>query len=653
MKKITCILTLILLITNIALPKEKIYYKVLYKDGTVKVVDLSKTSLKTLSSDPNIVYYEPPKKLQLMLDVASSSSVGVSGFSNQTFSLKTYSNQKIKILKYPSDVNLSTNGSCILSGSEFQCNDGTLSVTINYQQDWRVIIVSNNKQIKITDFSVPSYYIGVNAPITGKTGKNTIVGIIDTGIDFCHPMFRKSDGTSRILYYYEPSTGTEFDNNTINRKIKNNDCNYDYDGHGTHVTGIAAGYDPNSIYSGIAKEADIIVVRTNLQDTDVMQGLQYLKNKKQQLNKPMVVNMSLGYYSGPQDGTSILEKFIQNLSSPGFIVVAAAGNYGDKPIHAKIQTLSSKTSVNLTSQTGDLIDVWYKGGKINVELCKNSLCISANSGSKAEGDLGNCPVYIDNTTISSPLNSDGQITVSFSCDGVFKLNLDPIQGSPTVDLYLTMYPKEGYSRFLNYYQTDPYGGYLGTLTMPASSNYVISVGAITSKPFGISDPSFTDLGKIAFFSSRGPTRDGRLKPDFVAPGYLVYSALAGTSGYISKPGTSMASPVVAGLVSLILQDNPNLDVFQVKEILKNNVLTDMYTQNLPNYTYGYGKSALQYIIPSNNGDANTPPSSGTVVTSSTNSGGGGCSTVKTLDYSIILGSLLIILLIRNLKRGFE
>ncbi|WP_028949800.1 S8 family serine peptidase [Sulfurihydrogenibium subterraneum] len=636
------IIFLILTVFSYAFADKKLYYKVLYKDGTVKVIDISKISLKTLSSDPNVVYYEPPKKLKLMLDVASSSSVGVSGSSNQTFTLKTYTNQKIKILKFPSDLNLTTSGSCSLSGDEYQCSDGILSITVNYQQDWRVIILSTNRQIKTTDLSASSYYIGTNATTTGKTGKNTVVAVIDTGIDFCHPMFKKSDGTSRIIYYYEPSTGTEFDNNTINQKIKNNDCNYDYDGHGTHVAGILAGYDPNSVYTGIAKESDIIVVRTNLEDTDVIQGLQYLKNKKQQLNKPMVVNMSLGFHYGPHDGTSLLEKAIQNLSSAGFIVVASAGNEGDVALHAKVQNFSSKTSIDLTSQTGDIIDGWYKGGKVNVEFCKGTSCISAQSGSNVIGDLGNCEVSIDNTITSSPLNGDGEFVIDFYCDGTFRLNLEPAQGNPTVDIYFA-YPF-GDSQFLNYYQTDAYGGYLGTLAMPGTSDYVITVGAITSKPSAFTtSKSFIDLGKIAYFSSRGPTRDGRVKPDFVAPGYFVYSALAGTSTYISKAGTSMSSPVVAGLVALILQDNPNIDVFQAKEILKNNVLTDQNTQNLPNYTYGYGKAALQNAMPSNNGKSST---------GSNSSGGGGCSTVKTIDYGIILSSLIFIIIVRNLKRRF-
>ncbi|MGC9189096.1 MAG: S8 family serine peptidase, partial [Sulfurihydrogenibium sp.] len=417
-----------------------------------------------------------------------------------------------------------------------------------------------------------SYYLGTNASTTGKTGKNVLIGVIDTGIDFCHPLFLKPDGTSKILYYYEPSTKTEFDRDTINQKIKNGDCNYDYEGHGSHVAGIA---------TMIAPDADLVIVRTNLDlgDTDVIQGLEYLKKKQQDLKKPMVVNMSLGGYYGPHDGTSLLEQTIKNLTSNGFVIVVAAGNSGDNPIHSQVLNITGKTTIKLRNETNDIngIDGWYRCGKVKVEFCDSSNnCISASSGSQKSGTLGNCYVEIDNTKTSSPLNGDGEFIIGFSnCKGDYSINLYPESGSLNVD----MYSVKTTTKFLNYTQTDVYGGYLGTVATPATSPYVIAVGALTSKPLDIDNRSLIDLGKIAFFSSRGPTRDGRLKPDITAPGHFVLSAKAGSTDYIDLPGTSMASPVVAGIVAQLLENNPNLDVFQVKSLLKKSALKDDNTLN--------------------------------------------------------------------------
>ncbi|PMP63998.1 MAG: hypothetical protein C0198_00565, partial [Sulfurihydrogenibium sp.] len=324
--------------------KQPTHYKVLYKDGTVKVVDIRKTPLQTLSKNPDVVYVEPPIKLQLLEvktdPVAPYSAIGVSGTGNQTLTLKTYSGEKINILKYPSNITLNVSGSCSQSpDGSYTCSDGNLTIQVSASSDWRVIITSPNRVLSTADLS-GSYYLGTNASTTGKTGKNVLIGVIDTGIDFCHPLFLKPDGTSKILYYYEPSTKTEFDRNTINQKIKNKDCNYDYEGHGSHVAGIA---------TMIAPDADLVIVRTNLYDTDIIQGLEYLKNKKQSLNRPMVVNMSLGGHFGPHDGTSLKEVKIKELTSNGFVVVVAAGNEGNKPIHSQVPNITGKRTIEIQS----------------------------------------------------------------------------------------------------------------------------------------------------------------------------------------------------------------------------------------------------------------------------------------------------------------
>jgi len=304
----------------------------------------------------------------------------------------------------------------------------------------------------------------------------------------------------------------------------------------------------------------------------------------------MVVNISLGGHFGPHDGTSILEREIANLSGGGFVVVASAGNEGDKKLHAVISGINSTVSVGLSSPDpdGDVIDGWYKNGTLRVEFCDSSnSCLSAEPGTSASGNLsGGCRVKIDNTATSHPLNGDGRFVVEFNCSGSFTIRLTPRSGTLNADLYLAHENGEFTDCFLD----DGFGGFLGTVVEPATSPYVIAVGALTSR---VGDTrSFADLGKIAYFSSRGPTRDGRLKPEVVAPGYYVLGPKAGSSGYIPLSGTSLASPVVAGLVALILEANPNLDVNGVRGVLSSQALSDGFTGSLPNNVYGYGKAFL-------------------------------------------------------------
>jgi subtilisin family serine protease len=556
------------------------HVKVLYSNGRVEVVDTRRTPLSVLQARPDVLYLEPPIKLKLLDPIAYYSSVAIRGSGNYSFSINTQSGQKLSILAGGASVSFS--GSC--SGSSIDnltCTNGTLNLSVSASSDWRLIVQSFGRNLQLSDLSTTAYYIGTGAVNTGRTGRNVIIGVIDSGVDWCHPAFIKSDGSSKILYYYVPETNTEYTKTQIEQFINQGRCFGDDNGHGTHVSGIA---------SYIAPDADLIVVRTNLDDTDIIQGLQYLRNKKNELGKPMVVNMSLGGHFGPHDGTGMLDRAIANLSGNGFVVVAAAGNEGHKKLHVVISGISSTVSIGLSSSAADIIDGWYKNGNLRVEFCDSSnSCLSAEPGASASGSLsGGCRVNIDNTATSHPLNGDGRFMVDFNCGGSFTIRLTPRSGTPKADLYLARENGE----FMDCFLGDGLGSFLGTVGQPGTSPHVITVGALTSRFSSDNRRSFDDLGKIAFFSSRGPTRDGRLKPEVVAPGYFVLGPEAGTIDYIPMAGTSMASPVVAGLVALILEANPNLDVDGVRGILSSQALSDGFTGSLPNNTYGYGKAFL-------------------------------------------------------------
>jgi subtilisin family serine protease len=247
--------------------------------------------------------------------------------------------------------------------------------------------------------------------------------------------------------------------------------------------------------------------------------------------------------------------------------------------------------------------------------------------------------------------------VDFYCRGSFTIRLTPRSGTPNADLYLV----SGGSEFIDCFLPDGFGGFLGTVGEPATSPYVIAVGALTSR-FVSGDPrSFIDLGKIAYFSSRGPTRDGRLKPEVVAPGYFVLGPWAGTSDYILLPGTSMASPVVAGLVALILEENPNLDVNGVRGILSSQVLSDGFTGSLPNNTYGYGKAFLSsfssvgsvgsiYIGSLENFTCGLRESVVGGGTGGGGGGGGGCNSASPDLYTALFALVLTVILRKRIRR---
>ncbi len=184
-------------------------------------------------------------------------------------------------------------------------------------------------------------------------GDGAIYAAVDTGIDWSHKDFRNPDGTTRILFIWDQTDnsgtppsgytyGTEWSAAQINAgactEADNNVTDW---GHGTSTTGIAAGNGSSTggTYMGQADRADIILVKSDLTDTHIEDGLSYIKAKAQSLGRPVSINMSFGSGWGPHDGGDDLSYWIDNSlgvsdSSTGIALTAAAGNDTGKNMHA-------------------------------------------------------------------------------------------------------------------------------------------------------------------------------------------------------------------------------------------------------------------------------------------------------------------------------
>jgi subtilisin family serine protease len=141
----------------------------------------------------------------------------------------------------------------------------------------------------------------------------------------------------------------------------------------------------------------------------------------------------------------------------------------------------------------------------------------------------------------------------------------------------------------------------------------------------------TDPGTRSFFSSIGPTRDGRTKPEISAPGEWVGSSLSADRSapgldwlerdgeHWNARGTSMAAPHVAGVVALLLGINPELDGAALKSAVERSALTDSFTGTVPNNEWGHGKlRALEAVYEGSAivTDLGVPPEGGFTGTSS-------------------------------------
>ncbi|MCL4515288.1 MAG: S8 family serine peptidase [Firmicutes bacterium] len=137
-----------------------------------------------------------------------------------------------------------------------------------------------------------------------------------------------------------------------------------------------------------------------------------------------------------------------------------------------------------------------------------------------------------------------------------------------------------------------------TIGSPAAAADAITVGAMA-------DPGEKGFSQ-AYFSSRGPTADGRVKPDISSPGVNITSARANsTNGYVSMSGTSMATPFVSGTVALMLAANPVLTPAQVKSKLMGTIID--WGPAGTDIDYGAGRLQGYEAVKSAGGFAGTGP----------------------------------------------
>jgi len=512
----------------------------------------------------------------------------------------------------------------------------------------------------LMDIGAHHVHQGTNLPAQYR-GEGVILGVVDSGIDFTHPDFSNDSGT-RIQYLVEYTnngvlewTKSQIDNDPNSITQRDLDDGF---GHGTHVTGSAAGGGRyNSDMTGVAPESDIIFAKAFIEggfsDANVVSACQYIFDKADQHNKPAVINLSLGSNFGPLDGSSAYEQALSGLTGPGKIIVAAAGNQGFDLIHAggQLPANTRNSTILLTDddeQTG--ANIWYKPGVIsqisvaaytvdengNLQYLANTDFVPPGSflnyAPLIENENGQTLGYIgiDAQTTADPRNGDGNIAIHILGsreEGVLLSNIvwvifyDTINGGQ-LNMW-SQFGSEFWPAKVGFEGVNEVvGNTSSTIGSPATSKKIIAVGShVTKNTWTNIDGSqlqwtnpnpdrslnsrvVPTIGQRSYFSSIGPTRDGRVAPDITAPGEYVFSALSSHLNegigyqrnsvlqggrYQGMQGTSMASPHVAGLVALLLQVDPTLTYEDVLKIIQNTARSDIHTGSLPNNFFGSGK----------------------------------------------------------------
>ena len=487
--------------------------------------------------------------------------------------------------------------------------------------------------------------------VQGYTGRGVVVGVVDNGFDYTHRAFFDAEGNCRIKRVWEQRATATDDYSAPEdfgygielltpEAIAEAQADIYHNSHGTHVATIAAGSDPlkSGAYLGMAPDAEIVLVSLGASDTDkvnvnVSNAIKYIFDYAEAEGKPCVINLSLGAHFGPHDGTSPFDMLADAMTGPGRLIVGSSGNHRADKFHVERNFAAASDSPLLTcldfKKTGTYggdIEVWVDNAvqpEIALSLVKKNtgevsdrVVVWPAESAAMDVELGR---YVSGTvTVASeqnPLNGKVHVLVRPDVKSVRSTHAIVVEVSPkgagkadiwadNITVGLSSNGLEGFSEPVSASTVAEIGG---------TAKNILTVGAYTTRNtyVRLNETNVNSLeetiGDICSFSSEGPTADGRMKPEVAAPGCFILSAVSAYDGsgtvivgdadnpaeavnmFGYMQGTSMAAPMVTGVVAQWLQAYPQLTPAGLKEVVKASSRKDDYAKELPNSIWGYGK----------------------------------------------------------------
>lgn len=408
-------------------------------------------------------------------------------------------------------------------------------------------------------------------PVSGKalSGQGVYMAILDSGIDYTDPMFRYADGTTKIAWLWDQGkradaekgekppqgffTGVEYSRKMLNANLQKNSerLTTDVTGHGTNVAKIAVQGAP---------ESELIVVKldtargTYPSTVSLLRAFTYVAKKAQAENMPVAINLSYGNTYGAHDGSSLLERFIDNITEVGRNVIcigagnegASAGHFAGKLSENEIQRISfaigtyersfslqlwkwyaDRMDISILSPAGEqyLIRNQDAGGEAQQAVMEQTKLLIFSG--RPQPYRKREEVYIDFIPLETYLNT-----------GIWTIEITPRRiANGELRLYMpSAVVRSENTRFL---LPSP----VQTLTIPSTAQKVITVGAYNAY-----------VRSYAAFSGRGDAGSGRAennKPDLTAPGVNIRIG-EGEGGAVVS-GTSYATPFVTAAAALLME----------------------------------------------------------------------------------------------------
>lgn len=486
----------------------------------------------------------------------------------------------------------------------------------------------------------------------GYEGDSVVVAIIDRGIDYTHPDFIDANGMTRISWIYDMvdptganapgnpfGIGTIYSESEINAALSGGNAlpTNDLFGHGIATTGIAAGNGRaalNGQYRGVAPKAKIIVVKaftdffpaingnpgqTGFFDPNyLLTALDFVEMKTEEMGLPSVTLMNLGSIGGPTDGSSEICRKMDSFVDSGRLLVCGTGDDGGSDNRAGA-VLAQGDTVEIQVRKGSLgnlrLDLWYENvDRLDVGLILPNgtsygpyTAVASESGADTQTPAGLFYYHRgSDVDFFGAANDQREVLMDITGDtGVYILQVIGQQvsdGSFSVSMNPGTYFNQ--NKFLDHIQPGAINDYASALKVIVPTDYVhvntwTDLDGAARGRSGEGDP-----GELWIGSSFGPTQDGRIGVDVAAPGEVLFTSyspgtyysqfrfnmLQGGNGFIGlQNAVSAASPVVTGVLALMLQADADLTPESAKMILQTTARQDAFTGSVPNTEWGYGK----------------------------------------------------------------
>ncbi|UHQ55368.1 S8 family serine peptidase [Microbulbifer sp. YPW16] len=394
----------------------------------------------------------------------------------------------------------------------------------------------------------------------GITGEGVVVGVIDSGIDYNHPAFGGPGfPNDKVIggYDFADDDADPFDDRYASVEM-----------HGTHVAGIVAGKD--DIMVGVAPDAKLRVYRIfGTENPGATEDVLLAAMEQAVEDGCDVVNMSWGSnrYEVLQNG--VISRATDRMLRRGTVPVVAIGNNLAGPFLPGSPAIAKSAIAVAAAYNSKATEMAFKtsNGEIMPFRAMYLGQPVPGKGTFEVVDAGtaNC------AALPEDVSYEGKIVLlkrgHWSCRPYMAVNLYAEAGAEAAIWWQDSWDPD---RFASQFSSTIERLDIPTVavrTGDGSELASMSPGASVSWGHFFEDPA-TFPGKTTFFSAWGPSHELDMKPDVMAPGGYIFSAIPGYAGYYGlMDGTSMAAPHVAGIAALMRSANPSLKAHEVRDIL--------------------------------------------------------------------------------------